>query len=203
MVRNSEGFEILVRKNKTEPAKTEEPKEEKPHKEKKHKLPKFKKGSWKQILLKRLKHYKSFRNVEDFHFIKMENLLICFGKKKSAVSASSIRFNLKKLKEIEKKYPEAYIMINSGDCMYMKISISSYLKLMKIKRMAFNMSLWTEWDGDESYELYNREFVIDNINDLCAFINFHRQAIEGIYRLQCICCGFSTFDFSKTRWRTS
>ena len=207
----NDDFYVLIRK-KPEDTKIDPviPKENvieiEPDKEShKKKLPKYKKSSWKHALLKRMKKWREDSNVEDFHFTKLENIIICFGKKKSTVTTSYSRFGIHMLKSIYKKHrDDAYILINATDQMYMKMDIMSYLKLMTIVKIGIDFTLEGSYDGLEKVDILHSDIIIDNINELCRFINYHRQAIEGVHQLQCECCGFMEYDyrFRMMVWKT-
>lgn len=176
--------------------KTSVPVPEKEPKKKKKKSPKFKKGSWKQWLFKKVKDWKSSRYVQDFHFTKLENVIIADGKNPKVLIFKK-RLDKDSLKEIKRKVgDDAFILVNATDRMYMRISLSSYKKLMDIDKVGISFRLRAYYDGEEDVmDICQYERVIDNINDLCKYINYHRQGVEGIYEVQAQCCGYTDFAF--------
>lgn len=181
MTIDKDGYIVLTRKNKTEKVK----------KEKKH-WPSFKKSSWKYWLFQRLKHHhfsSQFKNPE--------NLLIHDGEADDEVQDKHIEDDIKRYKKMLKKDPDAYIMVNAGNKVFMKVSLKSYIKLLEIKDMVIDFSLLTSWDGLEDEEVYHQEYLIDSVNELCRFINFHRMGIEGVYDLQSNYC----LAFNETTYK--
>ena len=180
--RDTEGFLTL------KPAKKDKPKKSK-------KKPKFKKGTWKHWLWKKLKSWKSGKSVEDFHFTRLENLII-YNDGKPKVKIFSSQYSLDKIRKYQDTYKDAYLLINSTDQMYTRISLKSYLKLMEVDKIAINFRLRARYDCDvEVADVYELDEVIDSINELCRFINYHRQAINGVYEIQSQCCGYTDYEF--------
>lgn len=170
------------------------PKKEKP-KAKKVKSPKFKKGTWRHWLYKKLRDWKSSKFAADFHFEKRENILIAC-KKDPEVVFFNRKLDKGTLKELKKLVGnDAFVLVDSYDKTFMQIPIESYLKLMTIEKMIISFRLRANNDDVEIVDVYEREDVIDNINDLAHFINYHRQGIEGVYEIQSNCCCFTTYDF--------
>lgn len=188
MAKKDDGFFTLIPKKKKEPDK-------KPKKEKKVKAPKFKKGGWKHWFYKKLKNWKSSKFITDFHFEKRENILIACGNDPE-VTFFNLRINKSTLKEIQSlSKKDAFVLVDAYDQTYLKFSIESYLKLMKIDKMIISFRLRANNDGVEIVDVFEREDVIDNINDLAAYINHHRQGIEGVYEIQSNCCCYTDYDF--------
>lgn len=184
----------LIRKKEASP--TVEP--EKKKKEKIQKPPKknpFKKGSWKAYLYKLLKKWRSSKYVEDFHFVKLENIVIYKKDKPKAILHKKM-LSKDEIKRLQDKFPDCYILINSYDNMYSKISLASYLLLMDVDKIAIDFHLQALYDGeDEIYDVYKLNTIYDNINDLMSFINYHRQGIAGVYEVQAQCCCYTDFMF--------
>lgn len=190
MSKKDEFFTLVPRKSE------EKSKKDKKSKEKEIKAPEFKKGSWKHWLWKKLKKWKSSRFVKDFHFVKFDNLAIYSKDGKPKVIISSTRFDLKKLKELQKKYDDLYVLVNATEHMYMRISLKAYLRLMEIDKIAISFKLRASYDGEvEVMDVYQTDTVIDNINELANFINFHRKGVEGVYEIQAQCCAYTDYDF--------
>lgn len=195
----SDFFELIpIRKaisveSESKKKKTKREKEEKP----KVKKPKFKKGSWKDVLFKRVKDWKSSKLVEDFHFVKTDNLLVYKdpGSKPKVVSTKT-RFDLDRIRKIHKSSDEAFVLISAFDRMYMKISLKSYLRLMEIDKIAISFRLRACFDGEEEVmDVYQTTQIIDNINALANFIDYHRRGVEGVYEVQAQCCGYTDYFF--------
>lgn len=164
-------------------------------KDKKAKKPHFKKGSWKHWLYKLAMKWKPSRFVEDFHFTKLENVLIAQSSDPEVMLFKK-RVDKHTLKEISRLADDCYILINATSHMFMKISIASYKKLMKIDKIAINFTLQASYDGEcEIQDIYHFEQVIDSINELAKFINYHRQGIEGVYEVQAQCCAYTDYFF--------
>lgn len=169
----------------------------KPEKKKKEvKPPKFKKGGWKHWLYKKLKNWKSSRFVDEFHFEKRKNILIAHQRDPEVMffNKKISKSTLKKLQKLAGK-DGVYILVDAYDKMYMRFSVESYLKLMKIDKMIINFHLCADNDGVETVDITEREEYITNINDLAAYINYHRQAIEGVYEIQANCSCYTSYDF--------
>ena len=170
--------------------KSKEEKKPKP----KAKEPRFKKGSWKQVLYKKLKKWKSSRYVEDFHFVKAKNLVIYTGSG-DTLKAETFDHVMKKSRLKKLKSKDGFVMIYAYDDTYTKISIESYLKLLEIDRIIIEFHLSASFDGLDECDVYENTLVIDNINDLLAFINQHRAGINGVYEIQANCCCFTDYTF--------
>ena len=163
-------------------------------KKSKSKEPKFKKGSWKAVLYKKLKKWKSSKYVEDFHFVKAENLIVYSGNGDS-LKAESFHKLMKKsrLKRLREKH--GYVLLYAYDDTYTKLSIDSYLKLMDVDKIVVEFHLSASFDGQDECDVYENTTVIDNINDLMSFINQHRAGINGVYEIQANCCCFTDYTF--------
>lgn len=183
--RDENGFIRLTRTNKKD---EDEPKKEK--KSKQAKKVKFKKGSWKHRLYKLLEKWKSSPFVIKGHFVKLKNLLVVLGK-----DGKSIEFTEKlKNKNLDGDV-NRYVLINCYNGIYTRISSKAYKKLCLIDKISISFRLEGSYDETESYDVYQNEFVIDNINDLLSFVNFHRCGIEGVYEMMCSCCTFTLYDY--------
>lgn len=163
------------------------------------KPPKFKKSSWKHHLWKRIRDWRSSRYVEEFHFVKLENLVIyeedsSGGDSKLRVYTTRNRLKKKQLSKL-KKSDNAYVLVNSYDQMYTKVPLKSYLKLIEIDKIAFDLTLTGVDDDGEEFDVLTQTVVVDNINDLMRYINTQRQGIEGVYEVEAACCGYTTFEF--------
>ena len=170
----------------------------KDEKEKKAAKPKFKKGSWKHWLYKKAKNWKSPRQIEDFHFTKLDNLVVYRLDKPKAI-ISSKRFDLKKLRELQKKHDDLYVLVNATDRMFMKMSLKAYLKLMNVDKIVFNVKLQALYDGadeDELDDIFEIDKMVDSINELAYFINYHRRGADGIYEIQAMVCSYTLFYYT-------
>lgn len=172
------------------------PKAKKDKKPKKKKEPKFKKGGWKYWLNKKLRDWRSSKYVDHFHFEKRENILIACRKDPEVMFFNKRigKSTLKELKHLVDK-DDVFVLIDAYDKTYLQFSIKSYLKLMEIDKMIINFHLEADNDGVEIVDVYENETVIDNINDLANFINFHRQGIEGVYAIQANCTCYTMYNF--------
>jgi len=188
--REDNGFFTLIPKKSV---KTETPKKEK---EKKVKPPKFKKGGWKHWLYKKLRGWHSGKFVEQFHFTKRNNILI------ACESDPEVMFfnrrvgkgTIKALQKLAGK-DNVYVLVDAYDQTYVKFSIKSYLKLMEIDKLIISFRLRANNDGVEIVDVFEREDIIDNINDLAAYINHHRRGIDGVYEIQSNCYCFTDYEF--------
>ena len=161
------------------------PKSNKPH---------FKK-KWQKWLWKKLSKWRSGRYVEDFHFVRLDNLVI-YRTDKPKVIVSKSKFDIKKIRSLKKKHSDLYVLINATDLMYMRVSLKSYIKLMEIDKIAIEFKLRAAFDGEfDVMDVYDNTIILDNINDLARFINQHRCSINGIYELQVNCCGYTDYDY--------
>lgn len=163
--------------------------------EKKAKEPKFKKGSWKHVLWKKLTKWKSSRFVEDFHFVKMENLML-YHEHSGIYKAESFKQLMKKskLKKLKER-GDVYVLINTYDDTYTKIPLESYLKLLKVDRIIVEYHLSGSFDGLEECDIYENTVILDNINDLLSYTNQHRAGINGVYDIQSYCCAYVDYRF--------
>lgn len=187
---DDEGFQLLVRK---EPDSTKK-KEKKIKRLRDLKNP-FKKGSWKFEFFKKLKRYRDSKFVEDFHFVKMENLLI-YRKDDPKALISKTRFSQKELEKIADKYDDSYVLINAGENIFIKLSLKAYLKLIKINKMVISYRIQVMEDGeDEFVDYYEAEEIIDNINELMAFLNYYRQLAHGVAEVQARVCCYTWVNF--------
>lgn len=188
---DKDGFVQLVPRFTKDDKKTEKAK---PETIKSNKNP-FKKGSWKAWLFKKAKKWKSSKLVSDFHFTKLENIVV-YENDKPKVILSKTKIGKDKLKKLADK-PNCYILINARDNVFVKLSIKSYLKLMKVNKMAITITVYGKDDGreDDPYIVYDDEMVLDNINDLMNWVNYLRQLINGVMSMQAQCCGYVWYDF--------
>lgn len=189
------GFQVLIPKKSVDQQVDTRKKKEKRLKLIKDIKNPFKKGSWKYNLFKHLKKFRISKFIEDFHFVKLENILI-YRKDDPKAIISKTRFSQKDLEKISNKYEDAFILVNASCNTYIKISLKSYMKLMKIQRLAVDYKVNVMEDGDdEFFEYYSHSVLIDNINDLMDFINYYRQLVNGIGDVQaCVCC-YSWIEF--------
>lgn len=187
-----DGFFTLIPKKKKASEST--PKKSK-DKDKKVKPPKFKKGGWKHWLYKKLKNWHSSKFVSHFHFEKRENILIACHKDPVMMffNRKIDKDTLKELKALAGK--DMVVLVDAGDKTYLEFSIKSYLKLMEIDKMIISFRLRANNDGVEIVDVFDREDVIDNINDLAEYINHHRRGIDGVYEIQANCCCYTDYEF--------
>lgn len=186
----NDGFYILQSRQKYNPVEDD-------NKSKNQKKIKFKKSSWKHWLYHKLKNWNPFsKNVKDFHFSKLSNYLVCIDGDKSQCSKFQKALDSADLKKLEKKYSNCAVLINAYDDIFMKLSIKSYLKLCKIEKMIMSKSIKAYFDSDEEdYDVIDQEIVIDNINELCYQISFHRFTISGIDEIQANAYGFTDYVY--------
>lgn len=196
MYRDENGFLRLIKKSKISSSQETipvpekiTPVEKKPVKESKPKKVKFKKGSWKYFLLKKLRHWRSSKFVKKFHFQKVWNLFILPNGKKNG---KYLQFN-EKVKNIQD--PNSYLLINSYDGIYTRVSSKAYHQLCRIDKISLSFTLRGEYDDGEIFDVYQDDRIIDNVNDLMSFINQHRQGITGVYDMMSYCGGFVIYDF--------
>lgn len=158
--------------------------------------PKFKKGSWKHVLWKKIQKFKSSRFVEEFHFVKMTNYLVYKNSKNDyKMEEFSTRIKKSKIAKL-KQSSDAWVLINSHDLEFVKVSLKSYLKLMKIDKIAIEYKLTGTYDDVDQCDIFETMCMIDNVNDLFRFIKQHRAGINGVYEMQSYCCEYMSFVFS-------
>lgn len=186
-----DGFDLDGLDQTTERKKTS--KKKTAHKPKKIK---FKKGKWKYELFKRLSSWASSIYSVNFHFVKMENYFVHTEKGRQICTPTKEWISKSVLKK-SKSDKSAFVMINSYDDVFTKVSVKTYMKLMKINRLIIDFQLFGSYDGTEEYNVYSDTTVIDNVNDLLHYVNRHRQSIDGIYDIESYCCGYTThrYDF--------
>lgn len=178
---DKDGFIQLIRRT--------EPKERKADKDPK-KNP-FKKGTWKAWLFKKLRKWKSSKHVQDFHFVKQENLIVINRKGKTKAVMSGGKPDEATLQKLVKNKKDAFVLINCGEGVFIRISVKCYLKLMEIDRIAVSIQLRCSDDsGDEEFDAYDDEQVFDNINSFLSWVNYYRQLVYGVCEVQSHMCGF-------------
>lgn len=185
--RDEEGFVVLKRKDQ----KPAEKKQKRAHK--KHP---FRRGSWKDFLYTKIRKWKSSKYVDDFHFVKLENIVV-YRKSKPKAILTRKKLTKSQLEKLQDKYDDCYILINSYDNVFVRLTLKSYMKLIEIDKIAISYKMEGIEDGyeDEKYPVYDLEQVIDNINDLMSWINYYRQLIAGVCEVQASCCNFTIFEF--------
>ena len=198
------GFRVLIRKNARElpaPHKyeyilpKESPKKKKP-KWKKFKWDNpFKKKSWKFALYKYASMLKPSKNTVDFHFTKLENIVVYRPDKPKAILQKG-PLSKKDMEMLLDAYPDCYILINSYDNLYTKISLKTYRALCDVHNITVSMSLNVYADGeDESFGVYNTMHSFSNINELMSWIIYLRKLIDGVGEVQTLCCNYDYFEF--------
>ena len=171
--RDSDGFLHLQWKKDVETKK-------KPKKEKKIK---FKKGSWKERLYKLIKNLRKPKNVDKFHDKTRLNYIL----HRSKYDATNEPYNTKK---------NDMVLIDIGNNIYMRLTSSSYTKLGKVRRIAFEYKLRSMEDFDDKYfDVYSESIVCHDISSVCSMLVYFRQAIDGIAELQALTCSFTRFQF--------
>lgn len=195
---DEDGFQVLIRKSPADKAKAEKKAlKEKEKKERKLFKNPFKKGSWKFDFFKRAKNYRTSANVQDFHFTKCDNLVV-YRRDDPKTIISKSRFNLKELEKIADKYSDSFVLVNAYLNTFLKISVKSYLKLMKVKKIVIEYVVQVQEDGYEEYgfeDFYEATQVIDNINELMSFINYYRNLIHGVGEVQARVCNYTWVNF--------
>ena len=198
------GFRVLIRKNARElpaPHKSEyilpkeSPKKKKP-KWKKFKWDNpFKKKSWKFALYKYASMLKPSKNTVDFHFTKLENIVVYRPDKPKAILQKG-PLSKKDMEMLLDAYPDCYILINSYDNLYTKISLKTYRALCDVHNITVSLSLNVYADGeDESFGVYNTMHSFSNINELMSWIIYLRKLIDGVGEVQTLCCNYDYFEF--------
>ena len=203
------GFRVLIRKNARElptPHKSEYqlPLSDVSEKEKKKAKAKwkkfkwdnpFKKKSWKFALYKYASMLKPSKNTVDFHFTKLENIVVYRPDKPKAILQKG-PLSKKDMEMLLDAYPDCYILINSYDNLYTKISLKTYRALCNVHNITVSMSLNVYADGeDESFGVYNTMHSFSNINELMSWIIYLRKLIDGVGEVQTLCCNYDYFEF--------
>ena len=203
------GFRVLIRKNARElptPHKSEYqlPLSDITEKEKKKAKAKwkkfkwdnpFKKKSWKFALYKYASMLKPSKNTVDFHFTKLENIIVYRPDKPKAILQKG-PLSKKDMEMLLDTYPDCYILINSYDNLYTKISLKTYRALCDVHNITVSMSLNVYADGeDESFGVYNTMHSFSNINELMSWIIYLRKLIDGVGEVQTLCCNYDYFEF--------
>ena len=198
------GFRVLIRKNARElpaPHKSEyilpkeSPKKKKP-KWKKFKWDNpFKKKSWKFALYKYASMLKPSKNTVDFHFTKLENIVVYRPDKPKAILQKG-PLSKKDMEMLLDAYPDCYILINSYDNPSTKISLKTNRASCDVHNITVSMSLNVYADGeDESFGVYNTMHSFSNINELMSWIIYLRKLIDGVGEVQTLCCNYDYFEF--------
>lgn len=175
------------------------PKGSKAERKKKSSKNPFKKGSWKHYMYKILKKWKSSKYVSDFHFVKAENLVI-YWNDKVKVKAFKKAPDKETLQKIQKKYEDSFVLINAGEGVFLRISVTSYLKFMEIDKMEIYLHMKCKDDATDTwFDIADDYKTIDNISELMSFVNYYRQLVHGVEDVQCAVC---TFTYVKYDIRT-
>lgn len=164
---------------------------EKSSEEKKIKKVSFKKGSWKDRLYKMIKKHQSTNHVKKFHFTKLFNFFIQENGSKISCSKFRKKYDFDK-NDVD---PNKYLLINTFNGIYTRISSKSYRRLCLIDTISISFRLRGTYDDIEVFDIYEKSYVIDNLNDLMRFINQHRCGIDGVYELVSQCSGFTYYDY--------
>lgn len=152
-------------------------------KPKKEKKVKFKKGSWKDKLYKLIKNLRKPKNVDKFHDRTRLNYIL----HRSKYDTSNELANTKK---------NDMVLIDTGNNIYMRLTSTSYAKLGKVRRIAFEYKLRSMEDFDDKYfDVYSESIVCHDISSMCSMLVYFRQAIDGIAELQALTCSFTRFQF--------
>lgn len=154
--------------------------------------PKFKKGSWKHWLYKKLKKMYIPKSVEKFHDTKLENYVI-YSDTKPRLMISSSKLTKSTIEKLEKKYKNPYLLINSGEDMFTKVSLDSYKKLLGIDKIVIQFEIVVT-DDDDPYTADDQLIQIDSINKLFYYLNGENFRISGLYDLQAKISFYSTYD---------
>lgn len=157
----------------------------------------FKKGSWKHHFWKVAMRYLPHNFIRKFHNTRMMNVSIHHPDGEAIQCGIHYGpWDGKFLKNAIKEDKDGTILVNCGGNMFMRIPLKSYKKLSKISKIVIDFKLSAWYDGEcEVCDIYNSTQVIDNINDLLSFINYHQQSIFGIYEIQAQCCGYTDFNY--------
>lgn len=205
-MRDQDGFHLLIRKNATSDSKKPEatkPKlktivdHDKQTVHTKIKNP-FKKGSWKSQLWKNLQRYNLGRWIRSFHNVNFQNFTIYRKQEDSDYEVTAHSRELPKTFIQDLKHcDKAHIMIAIGDCMYARIPVKAYKKLLKVEKVVIQFTMDALADGEtEQVTLLDEYNVIDNINELLSYVNYRRQGVYGVYELQAKCCGFTEYFYN-------
>lgn len=150
---------------------------------KKEKKIKFKKGSWKDRLYKAIINLRKPKNIDKFHDKTRLNYIL--HKSKYDIFNKSINTNKNDI-----------VLIDIGNNIYMRLSNTSYTKLRKVRRIAFEYKLKSMEDFDDKYfTVYSENIVCHDINSVCNMIVYFREAVDGIAELQALTCSFTRFQF--------
>ena len=155
--------------------------------------PKFKKGSWKHWLYKKLKKMYIPKSVEKFHDTKLENYVI-YSDTKPRLMISSSKLTKSTIEKLEKKYKNPYLLINSGEDMFTKVSLDSYKKLLGIDKIIIQFEFSVTDDGEDPYTVDEQLIQIDSINKLFYYLNGESFRIGGLYELQAKISFYSMYD---------
>ncbi len=167
--RDKDGYLLLKRRDKSKNTVKDD---------KKQSLNPFKKGSWKHFMYKKCKKHKTSKYVIAFHVNKLENFIIS---RKNKLKVKIFK-RLLDMDALEKIGDDSFVLINSRNNMYTKLSMKCYLKLIKIKKISILYQIYGQYDiNDKGVELVNELSVIDNINDLMCDINYYRQIESAIH----------------------
>ena len=152
-------------------------------KPKKEKKVKFKKGSWKDKLYKLIKNLRKPKNVDKFHDNTRLNYILHHSKYDT--------FN-----ELINTKNNDMVLIDTGNNIYMRLTSTSYAKLGKVRRIAFEYKLRSMEDFDDKYfDVYSESIVCHDISSMCSMLVYFRQAIDSIAELQALTCSFTRFQF--------
>lgn len=156
---------------------------------------KFKKGSMKAWLYKKIQKYAFSKAIEHFHNTRCENITIYTKSGKSKIIRHNERLDKATITRLTEKYPDATVLIDAGDRFYERIPFATYLKLIKIKRVAVNFELTDLPDGEEEYStIMEYMTMLDSINDVIRFHITERTRCDTIHDIYVKDYWYSLFE---------
>lgn len=201
-LRDSNGFYVIKPKTADAPKQKDKKKEKKEkHKfsgcMKEIKVKKFKKGSMKWHLAKKITDIAISPRIHCFHDTKCTNFAMKRSKGKYEARAY-YEMNDGLYDEIANKKHES-VFIDAGRGKYLSVSIGTYLKMLKISRVAVNFKLRVLNDGEDEYlTLTEFDRMINSVNELAHFY------ITEDARVETICAMYETdfwYDIFEPEYR--
>ena len=144
------------------------------------------KSSWKSRLSKELKNAPKRKTVRRFHSTELANYYI----------PEDAKARFKTDVESRKTFKAPVVMIAIGEDLYMRLSVKTYTKLLRIKKIAVEFRLTVKDDYMNKPEtLFKSTQTIISINEFLRFVVDSRYMIDSIYNLQDKASIFSEYDF--------
>lgn len=156
--------------------------------------PPFKKGTKKYKLYKALSKAQNHDGVSKFHEKRFVNLAISHvGKTKCEEFTNKL--SSEDIHRLSVKKSRNYILIGCSGGVYRRIKISSYMKLIKLRKVIIESRCVSRTDCGDYETVYKDRIIVDSINRLLKILTEERIRCDCIYELQLKSRGYDMYDF--------